>query len=412
VKITEAFPAFEDRNFRLYFTGQCSSMIGMWIQSIAQTWLVYQITGSKMWVGVIASLITLPGGFLGAFGGILLDRFHVRKILYATQSISILPPIALAVVTFAGKVTAWHIFTCAALSGIIFAIDQPGRQELICEILVDEQKRRCAISLHSTVVSAAQFVGPAIGGFILMVASPGWAFLIYALMILPALFSLWLMKLDLEPKRNGHTHPLRMLWDCVQYITSHETIFLFLALCIVFGLLQFAFRSMLPVITKDVFHKGSQVLGFLAAAPSIGAFVGTIYFAHAQKSTGFFLRSSLILTGASLVLVSKVETLHVTINQMLAVTLCLLFVAGIGFTLGINTLRVTVQNLSDRNMRGRINGFLVTTIFGGVGAGSIVMGFLAKKVGTMPAIYLNGITLLIFAAILSLPFMERRIAKA
>ena len=220
-KIFSFFPALENRNYRIYFYGSLVSLVGTWLQTVAEAYLVYTLTHSPIWVGVVSALALVPTLFFSLFGGVIVDRFPKKNILLFTQSSAMV--LALLYGTLALiHINVFEICALAFLLGIVTALDTPARQAFVSEVLTPEQ-RASGIALNSGVFNAARVVGPALAGFLIALVQPGGAFLLNGVSYIAVILALITMKVDMTVARK-QLHPIDAIKEGISYSFTHPII--------------------------------------------------------------------------------------------------------------------------------------------------------------------------------------------
>ena len=263
--------ALERRNYRLFVAGQLVSLIGTWTQSVAQSWLVYRLTGSAFWLGIASFCQQAPAFLFASLGGLVADRHRRRTILVVTQSSAMVLAFALATLTLRGHVTVSHVLVLAALLGAVNAVDSPTRQAFVPE-MVGRENLANAVALNTTMATGASFLGPAIAGVAIKVLGEGWCFLGNGASFLAVIASLLAMR-DLPPKAKG---PAReSLWarlhEGFRFAATHEGVRALLLLLALTALAGLPFATLMPIFASTILHGDARTLGFLMGAPGLGA---------------------------------------------------------------------------------------------------------------------------------------------
>jgi MFS family permease len=246
-----AFPALQNRNYRIYFFGQFFSLIGTWLQIVAQGWLVLQLTSSPFLIGLVAALATVPSLLFSLFGGVVVDRFSKKKILYFTQSASMLLALTLGVITNAGLATVPVIGTIAFLMGTVNAVDAPARQSLVPE-LVKKPHLPSAIALNSGIFNAARVIGPGLAGLLIAWVGIGGAFIANGLSYIAVLVALWFVRIHEQPATRI-LHPLAAIREGIMYSFTHPVIrvlLIFVGMVSIFG---WSYTTIMPVIARETY---------------------------------------------------------------------------------------------------------------------------------------------------------------
>ena len=377
------------RNYRLFFGGQIVSVTGTWMQAIAAAWLVLELTGSPVAVGVLALCQFLPFTVLGLFAGVLVDRLDARHAVIGTQAASMLVAVALAALTFADVVAAWHVYVLIALRGVVLVLDHPARQALTFQMVGPSQLPN-AVALNSSVVNAARVVGPALGGLVVALAGVAFCFAFNAASFLAVIAGLMLMReRELVPLERGEEPPtlLRGTAEAFAYLRRTPLAGVVVATVLAVSTLSFNFNVLLPVLAKHVLDAGPEVFGFISASFGGGALVGALIAAALGRASTKIL---LLAAGGF----GLAELLLVPQTSLIAVSL-LLFVTGVCFTLWTSNANSTLQLTAPDHLRGRMVGLYYFAFNGGAPVGGILAGWLAANGGTSLAFGVAGASALV-----------------
>ena len=395
-KVLSAFPAFRSRNFRLYFIGQIVSMIGTWLQMVAQGWLVLEMTGSAFWVGVTAAASSLPTLFLSLIGGVIVDRYNRKTILLWTQSASMALALVLGIVTLTGTVTLAVILVLAFLLGCVAAVATPAIQAFLSE-MVERAELHSAVALNAAIFNASRVIGPAIAGLMIAWIGTGGAFIANGLSYLAVIAALLAITIETpRTKPASHQPPLQSIRDGIIYTWEHpviRTIVLFVSVVSIFG---WSFMSMLPVVAKQTFGLGSDGMGYLFSAFGLGSLSGTVL---VSMSSGKIRSSSMVIGG---IFTFSLALGAFTYASDERIAMAFLFIAGIGMLSAFATMTATVQRLVDDSYRGRVMSIYLMVLMGFMPLGNLQVGFLSEQFGTAIAIRIGSIvvflaTLLLFS---------------
>ena len=380
-RIRQTFIALEERDFRIFWLGQLVSVTGTWMQTVAQGWLVLQLTGSPFVLGLAAAARSLPVLFLAFPAGIVADRFDRRLIVIATNVVAAVASIVLGVLAITGDVTIPIILVIAALLGVTNAFEMPARQSYVSE-LIGRQHLANAIALNSLLFNAARVVGPAIAGILVAIVGPGWAFLLNGVSFVPVIVGLLLISTVYVPRRVGAASSA--LPEVLRYLRGEPRVALLLGLLAaqtIFASGQFILG---PALAEDL-GQGAEGLGVLLSASGAGAVVGGIRLAATSQRSSRWR----VLLGAGLALGGGLAAIGVA--QTYAVTLLCLVVTGWGtvtFNASSNTL---IQSIVPDRLRGRVLSLYVLMLLGLMPVAGVLMGALATAVGSAEAIALGGV---------------------
>lgn len=377
-RIMAAFPAFESRNYRLYFSGQLISLIGTWLQIVAEGWLVLQLTNSPLLIGLVTALATLPSLLFSLFGGVIVDKFPKKKILLFTQYASMILALLYGSLTVLHFITIYEIMTLAFLLGIVNALDIPARQAFVVD-LVGKEALGSAIALNSGVFNAARVVGPSIAGILIALVGSGGAFLLNGVSYIAAIIVLYLMHVESRPSML-HGNPMKAIRDGVSYAFAHPIIRMLLIFTGVVSIFGWSYSTIMPYIAKQTFGMNAEGLGYLYAASGLGALVGTFFIsAFAKKISG----TVFIIGGSLLFCVSLVLF---TLTHVVIIAYVLLFFAGVGLLSQFATINTTIQHMVEDNMRGRVMALYSLMFLGLAPLGNFEIGYLSEHFGTGIAI--------------------------
>ena len=271
----QTFAALKHRNFRLFFFGQLVSLTGTWMQNTAQSWLVYQLTGSKLLLGIVAAVGSAPMLLFSLWGGSVADRHPKRTVLLWTQSGMMVLAFVFAALVWSGLVRPWHILVLAALGGVAMAFDMPARQAFMVEMTSREDLMN-ALSLNSSIVNGARVVGPAVAGILIAQAGLAACFFLNGLSFLAVLAGLLMMRLPgfippAQPESNWQ-HAL----DGFAYVAKHRRVRTLLLLFAIVGVFGWSYSVLMPAFATDVLRVGSREYGMLLSANGVGALFGAL----------------------------------------------------------------------------------------------------------------------------------------
>lgn len=381
MRVRSPFAVLRHRNFRLYWTGQCVSLIGTWMQRVAQSWLVLELTGSPFLLGVVGALQFTPILLLSLPAGALADRWPRRKLVLVTQVAAMALAFTLGILTLSGRVHVVHIMVLAALLGVVSSFDTPARQSMIMD-LVGREDILNAVALNSTSFNVARLLGPSVAGVLIAATGTGWAFVANGISFLAVIVSLCLMRIEEHP-RPGRVALFGDIGAGLSYIVRSPYILAVFVTTGVIGMLAMNFQVLLPVLAREELHTGSEGFGFLLSAQGAGALVGSVTLA-AFSASGPRPR---LLWGAQLAFTGLETLLGVVTGGPLrwglsfAVTVPLLLAVGwsmITFTASANS---TIQVNVPPEMRGRAMSVYAMLMQGTAPLGNLIAGGLAEKLG-------------------------------
>ncbi len=275
-KLQPVLRALNSRSYRLFFTGQAISLIGTWMTQIATIWLVYHLTNSALWLGVVGFSSQIPSFILAPFGGILVDRWNRNRILLTTQILSMIQSLALAVLAITGIIHIWHLVVLSIFQGFITAFDSPARQAFVTEMVERQEDLGNAIALNSSIFNGARLVGPAIGGLVIASLGAGICFLIDGLSYIAVIAGLLAMRLKPREIAVQTTNVWQRLKEGFLYAFGFPPIRAILLLVAVFSFMGMPYTTFVPIFATNILHGGSETLGFLMAASGVGALSGKL----------------------------------------------------------------------------------------------------------------------------------------
>jgi MFS family permease len=397
------FSSLSVPNYRLYFFGQIVSMSGTWIQSVAQMWLVYQITGSGVALGVVTALQFTPVLVAGMWGGIVADRFDKRKILMATQSAAALLAALLGILTAFEIVELWMIYVLAFALGSVSVIEVPTRQSFVIEMVGEDQLSN-AIGLNSTVFTSARVIGPAIAGVLIAGVGIAWCFLINAVSFAAVIVSLTKMNAaelhrgaPVERSKGQLREGLRYVWNTPILRTS-------LLMMAIIGTIAFNFRILLPVMAEEEFGGGAGTYGALSAVMGVGTVLGALFVASRKYPTRKTLIYSAMAYGVLIVIAGLAPNVGL---EMIA--LVPMGAAGIAF---IATANSTLQLNAKESMRGRVMALYSVVFLGSTPIGSPIVGWIGETFGVRSGFFISGFACLLASAYAIDVVRRERLARA
>ncbi len=371
-----AFRALAHRNFRLYFAGQGVSLIGTWMQQVAMSWLVYQLTENAAWLGLTAFAAQVPSFFLAPMAGALIDRWDRRRLILTTQTLAMLQAFALAALSLADVVTVPQIMTLSVVLGIITAFDMPGRQSFLMELVVGREDLANAIALNSSLFNGARLIGPALAGAVLTWTSAGVCFLINGISYLAVLVALLAIHVPSRPRQHAGLPLLQGVREGLAYAFGFapiRAILLLLALTSVAGM---SYSVLLPLYTDERWlGGGATTLGLLTTAAGLGALAGATFLAVRKTVLGL---GKWIAAGPGLF---ALGLLAFSFSQTLWLSLLCLAASGFALMVYTGASNTVVQTLVEEDKRGRVLSLYTMAFMGMAPVGSLLIGYLAAWLG-------------------------------
>ena len=394
------FKVFRHRNYRLFFSGQLVSLMGTWMQSVAQGWLVYSLTHSPFLLGLTSFCAQVTVFFVAPFGGVIADRVDRRRMLIWTQSLSMAQAVLLAVLALTHTVRVWEIIALAFGLGFINAFDIPSRQAMTLD-MVGRGDLRHAIALNSMMFNLARVVGPSLAGVLIAIVGEGICFAFNALSFGAVLTSLILMRIPQRPPR-VNAHALREIADGYHYSFGEPRIRSALVLVAVSSCFGAAYLSLLPAFARDLLHGDATSYGTLMTSVGIGALIGAYALSrvHERWLTLAPIAASACF-GLGLIAFSHSHTLWLSVALILPTAFSLMMLGG--------TTNTIIQLTAAEHMRGRVISHYTQSFLGMMPWGSLMLGALASRLGVGTAVTVGGAIVLISAAIAY--FSNTRIAR-
>lgn len=382
--------ALRHRNYRLYFVGQMISLIGTWMQAMAQAWLVYRLTGSSLDLGAVSFAAQVPVLILAPWAGVVIDRFDKRRIIVLTQAVATIQAVMLAVLTLTGTVAVWHVMSLAVVLGVTNAFDVPARQAFVVD-MVGREDLSNAIALNSTLFNLGRMVGPAIGGVLVASLGEGWCFVLNALSYLAVIASLAAMRLAPFAARSKRVSAGRALIEGFAFARRTPPFAaLFLNLTII-SIFTMSYQTLMPIVAGEVLDGGPGAMGLLMSAAGLGALTAAIRLSMRETARGLELwpTRGAIALGLGLIVFSLSRNLYLSALCLLPVGFCLL-----SAVVATNTL---LQAHVPDDLRGRIMSMHALCLVGMAPIGSLLSGAAAHHVGAPATIAIGGAILVLIA---------------
>lgn len=387
-----ALRALRHRNFRLFFAGQLVSLVGTWMQSVAQAWLVYRLTGSPALLGFVSFAGQIPVFVLAPWGGAVADRYSRHRIVVGAQVSAMLLALVLSVLTFTGAVEVWHIFAMAALLGTVNSFDLPARQSFVIE-MVGRKDLTNAIALNSSMVNGARMVGPAIAGLLVAAVGEAWCFLLNGLSYLAVIAGLLAMTV---PRRAAVHDPRSAVANILEgfgFVAFTPPVRALMLLLGLMSLTGMPYAVLMPIFADQILHSDARGLGILMSAVGVGSLGGAAMLTFRREVRGLGRVVALASSGfgISLVLFSY--------SQSFWLSAVILVPAGFSIMTQMAASNTLIQSMVPDKLRGRVMAVYSMMFMGMAPFGALMAGFLAERIGAPATIALGGWTCLIGATI-------------
>ncbi len=384
------------RDFRLFWLAQLVSLSGTWMHSAAQGWLVYSLTKSPLYLGIIASLGSLPILLFTFWGGVIADLYPKRNILLITQSLSIAPALVIAGLSGSGLIEVWHVGFMAFILGTINAFDIPVRQSFFAD-LVEKQHITNAIALNSTAFNGARITGPVIAGFVIEYFGITSCFYINAISFIPVIIALYRIKavgISHRPTKDRE----RGIIGGLGFVRNNRPVLYILSLIALFSLFAIPYINLLPVIAEEVFHRGITGLSILMACIGIGSFSGALIIAFMKEiyRKDLFIPFSATIFGLSLIVISFSHNFYITLSALV--------MSGWGIVTYLALSNGFIQESVSDFLRGRVVSLYIFVFLGLAPIGNALMGLAADIMGTMTALKIFSAVVMLMTIVFAVKF--------
>ena len=393
------FRSLRIRNFRVFFLGQLVSMCGSWMQIVAQGWLVLRLShNSGSALGVVTALQFLPVLLIGAWSGVVIDRFDKRTLLIITQTGAAVMAGVLAVLTLTGVVELWMVYLLSFLTGFITAFDNPARQTFVSE-LVGHEELSNAIGLNSAMFNLARIAGPALAGILISLVDVGPCFALNAVSFVAVIFSLMVMHTDQLVRQPPVARAKRQVREGLIYVWHTPELRSTLLVMAVVGTLAFNFQVVVPLLAKLSFHGNAGTYGLLSSVMGGGSLFGALGTASRAKPTAKVLLVSCVTFGAFM--------LGVSLAPSLALALPLFALTGAMSMTFMATANSTLQLTATPSMRGRVMALYTLVFLGSTPIGGPIIGFVSQHFGPRVGFGVGGAASLVAGVVASVTLLRR-----
>jgi MFS family permease len=405
-KLRTTFRALRHRNFRLFWTGQLISLIGTWMQSASQGWLVHRLTHEPMWLGLVGTATFLPVFLFSFLGGVVADRAPKRTLIIATQSVALCLALVLSVLTFTNAVTVYHILVIAFLLGTVNAFDMPARQSFVIEMVGGEDLIN-AVALNSSVFNTARVVGPAIAGLLIATTGEAVCFLLNGISFIPVIIGLVAMRLPPHPRRE-HRPVVQELREGFRFVIRSPRIRTLLQAVAVTSIFGMSFTVLLPVFAENVLGRGARTYGLLMGAVGLGAVTGALHLAGRSSTRG---SGRLIAIGMT---VFGLALFFLSYSRSFFVSEILLFFVGGSMITQLATTNTLLQRTAPDEIRGRVLSAYTFVLVGLAPIGTFLYGAVAQRIGAPWAVRIGGFICMVGAVwfVMQIPSIRAAVQAA
>lgn len=400
-RLPAMFRALRHRNYQYFFIGQLLSLIGTWMQSVAQAWLVYRLTGSTVLLGLISFSGQIPVFLLAPIGGAIADKYDRQRILQITQTTAMILASVLTILTLTDAIEVWHIFVLAALLGIANAFDIPTRQAFIVEIVRREDLTN-AIALNSSMFNGARIVGPAIAGLLVASVGEGWCFGINAVSYIAVLIGLFLINIEIKRKVSIPGSAISNIVEGFRFVATTSPVRSLLLLLGVVSLMGSPYAVLMPIFADQILNGGASGLGILMGASGVGALAGALALAARKslKGLGRWIAIASSGFGASIIAFS--------FSRSFWLSAAFLVPAGFSMMIQMAASNTLVQSMVPDELRGRVMAVYSMMFMGMAPLGAMLAGTLAGMIGAPYTVALGGAACIVGSIIFALNLQEFR----
>ncbi len=391
------------RNFRLFFAGQLVSLIGTWLQSVAQAWLVLKLSNSPMALGEVAFAGYVPIVLVGLFAGVVVDHVDRRRLIVGTQTVLMLSAFALGALTWTGAVRAEHVIGLAALNGLVSAFDMPGRQVFVVE-MVGRDDLPNAIAMNSMIFNGARMLGPAVAGLLIALVGVAGCFFINGISYLAVLWGLLVMDIARRKAEPFASMMLRRVREGLMYVWRHRPSLWLLLLVAINSGFGLQYTVLIPMFARDLLRGGARGYGFLVAAQGLGAVAGAIAM-NSRPPTPRALRQNLVFG----LFATACAIFVFGVSPWMALSLVAQMLIGAGLMHYMATTNTMLQLFVSDELRGRVMSIYTLSFIGTAPIGSLEVGWVGEHVGLRIAVVICAVfsSLCGFFLLAKLPMVVR-----
>ena len=395
-----------EKNFSIFWAGAFLSSIGFWIQTVGQGWQVLQLTQSALLLGLVTLAATVPNLVFSLFGGVLVDRWDRRTVLFCTQAIYMTTALLLGILTTFHLIVVWEILIAALINGTVSAIGLPAWQTFVTD-LVSPKELRQGVALDFMQFNLSRAVGPALGGILVGLVGIAGSYYLNSVSYIAVLFSLLLIHAERKQLVAKRQSVWQGLGEGIAYVRQHVALQLALLLQFLLAFLVFPFATLLPIFAANIFHVGAPGLGILNAVTGIGALTGALLFllmsSHLQRT----LRLMIILC-----IIGGSACIAFAFAYNILIALPALVEVGVCSVLPLVVTNTAIQVMTPEGMRGRILSIRILITFGLAPFGNLLVGWVAQNIGAQMTLALSGSLCLLVTAIIAALHIRHRIELA
>jgi MFS family permease len=394
-RLSSTFRALKHRNFKLFFSGQFVSLTGTWMQSVAQSWLVYRLTGSVVLLGFISFASQIPVFLLAPIGGAIADKYNRRRILIITQTTAMILAMVLAILTLTGAVQVWHLFVIAAGFGLANAFDIPTRQSFVVD-MVGKEDLLNAIALNSSMFNGARIVGPAIAGLLVAFVGEGWCFFLNSLSYIAVITGFLMMKIQFVPRPKSTASAIANIAEGFGFVIKTAPVRALLLLLGLVSLMGMPYAVLMPIFADKILGGGSSTLGFLMGASGMGALIAALVLASRRTVFGLGRWVAFASAGFGVCLILF------SFSKIFWLSSVLLIPVGFTMMTQMSSSNTLIQAMIPDHLRGRVMAVYSMMFMGMAPLGALMAGSLASIIGAPETVALGGAVCIMGAGIFAL----------
>jgi MFS family permease len=398
-RIPQMLRALRHRNFQLFFSGQMISLIGTWMDNIAEAWLVYRLTGSSLLLGTVAFAGQIPVFLLAPIGGMVADRWNRQRVVIATQASSMVLAGVLAVLTLSHRVTVWEVVVLAALMGAVNAFDIPARQAFLVD-MVGREDLMNAIALNSSMFNGARVIGPSIAGILVASIGEGWCFAANSISYIAVIIGLLLMHVNRAPVEVRRVSPFEHIVEGFRFVWNTGPIRALLLLLGLVSLVAMPYSVLMPIFAAKILHGNARTLGVLMGATGVGALGGALTLASRSgvRGLGRWVAMACGSFGVALILFS--------LSRWYFLSVVLLVPVGFAMMVQMASSNTLIQAMVPDRLRGRAMAVYSMMFMGMAPMGALLSGWSADHIGAQWTLAIGGVGAIVGAA-----FFARNLPK-
>jgi MFS family permease len=391
-RIPQMLRALRHRNFQLFFSGQLISLIGTWMDNIAEAWLVYRLTGSSLLLGTVAFAGQIPVFLLAPIGGMVADRWNRQRVVIATQASSMVLAGILAVLTLTRRVTVWEVVVLAALMGAVNAFDIPARQAFLVD-MVGREDLMNGIALNSSMFNGARVIGPSIAGILVASIGEGWCFAANSISYIAVIIGLLLMHVNRAPVETMRVSPFEHIVEGFRFVWNTGPIRALLLLLGLVSLVAMPYSVLMPVFAAKILHGNARTLGVLMGATGVGALGGALTLASRTgvKGLGRWVAVACASFGTFLILFS--------LSRWYLLSVALLVPVGFAMMVQMASSNTLIQAMVPDRLRGRAMAVYSMMFMGMAPMGALLSGWSADHLGAQWTLAIGGVGAIVGAAL-------------